>query len=76
MTRHPCCIPHCKRTTATEFGNLEWICGKHWSTTSKRLRSIYHKRRRRWNKGDLSQAPHLARIWVKLKKQAMEGAMY
>lgn len=74
MTRLSCCIPFCARTTAKPYD--EWICGKHWSATSKRLRRIWFKRRRRWNAGDHSQGRHLTRIWDKLKNQAMEGAMY
>lgn len=72
--RTPCCIPFCRRSCGDAYE--EWICGKHWSTTSKRLRSIYHKRKRRWTKGDHSQGPKLSRIWERLKRQAMEGAMF
>ncbi|UWQ30236.1 hypothetical protein [Leisingera sp. M523] len=72
--RTPCCIPFCGRTTEKPFA--EWICQKHWSTTSKRWRGFYARRKRRWRKGDLTQGPKLARLWEKLKSQAMEGAMF
>lgn len=72
--RTPCCIPFCRRSTAETYD--EWICGKHWPMTSKRLRAIYHKRKRRYRKGDNGQGPKLSRIWEKLKRQAMDGAMF
>lgn len=69
-----CCIPFCRRTTAEIYS--EWICGRHWSMTSKRLRAVYHKRKRRYRKGDNGQGHKLSRIWEKLKHQAMEGEMF
>lgn len=76
MTRLPCCIPFCRRTGKVDDDTTEIICGKCWSTTSKRLRKIYFARRRRFFKGDVDQYPKLIRIWAKLKNQAMEGAMF
>ena len=71
-----CCIPFCRRTAEARPETLEWICPKHWATTSKRLRAIYRKRCKRYEEGDESQLPKIERLWMKLKSQAMDGGMF
>jgi hypothetical protein len=65
--RMPCVVPFCRRTAArVEFA--EWICGKHWSATSRswRRRLFLFRRRGRLDLAD--------RMWDRLKRQAIETA--
>lgn len=78
MTAEPrinCCVPFCRRTSRNPDGWAEWICGKHWSTTSKRVRAAYHRRKRRArqtrSEDDCRKA---AALWERLRHQAM-GAL-
>jgi hypothetical protein len=64
--RLPCCVPFCRRTTARNF--VEWICGEHWRLTNKNWRRKFFLFRRR-RRHDLE-----ARMWQRLKRQAIERA--
>lgn len=37
-----CCIPHCRRTIATErvAPHTQWLCGSHWPLVPKKLRGF------------------------------------
>lgn len=62
-----CCVPYCNRTTATPYA--EWICAKHWRSTSKSWRRRYALFKRR-GRIDLE-----LQMWTRLKAQAVERAM-
>jgi hypothetical protein len=62
-----CCVPGCKRTTKRAF--TEWVCGKHWSLTSRVWRRRMF-RFRRHHRVDLAD-----RMWCRLRDQAIERAM-
>lgn len=71
-SRVPCCVPFCRRTIARE--NLptehnEWICGRHWTTTSRAWRRRLFLFRRR-DRQDLED-----RMWAMLKHQAIERSV-
>lgn len=69
-----CVVPFCKRTTSrTDFE--EWICGKHWPAIDRERRRVYGRYLRRWRRyGDSAYGPAAARIWRRLKAQAIERA--
>lgn len=65
MTR--CLVPFCRRNKSLPEGH-EWICGKHWPLTSKKLRRLYFLCKRR-------QLHHTAwGLWCRLREQAIERA--
>jgi len=71
--RITCCIPFCRRTTAAAMlaakGHDEWICSKHWPLTNRSWRRRLSLFRRR-GRADLE-----ARMWIRLKQQAIERAL-
>lgn len=67
MSRVPCVVPFCRRTT--KAGNFrEWICGKHWRPVSRRLKWLKRTAKRR-GRYDIA-----ARTWERCKRQAIERA--
>lgn len=78
--RVPCIVPFCRRTGAREKmpGATEMICGKCGRRAPRRLRLLYRKSLRRWDRGiDRSDkhAARLERLWEKFKAAAIEGAL-
>ncbi len=69
-----CCVPFCRRTTAADRlrPDTEWLCQKHWSVIPKSRRRAYSRARRK-------RAPFVnyaaARLWRRLKAQAIEAAV-
>ena len=63
-----CIVPFCTRTTGANH-HEEWICPGHWRLTDSQLRRRFFLFNRR-NRPDLA-----ARMWERLKKQAIERAM-
>lgn len=74
MTRLPCCVPFCERTTPrVEFD--EWICGDHWRLIPKDARRAYGRRARHWRRYHRqADGVAAARIWAWLKRHAIEAA--
>ena len=72
--RLSCCVPFCKRTTTrTEFD--EWRCGVHWRLIDKDKRRVYGRHLRRWRRyGSTAYGPAAARIWSRLRGQAIQRA--
>ena len=70
--RVKCLVPFCRCTRGARWagdpGGEEWICHRHWVATSKvwRRRYFLFVRRGRWEL--------VARMWVRLKRQALERA--
>jgi hypothetical protein len=70
VDRLRCVVPGCRRTARRRTAAAtEWICGRHWTATSRvwRRRMFLFRRRRRW---DLA-----ARMWGRLRSQAIERAV-
>lgn len=68
MQRLRCLVPFCRRTTRAGRYR-EWICGAHWRLTSRAWRRRFFLFRRR-GRQDLED-----RMWLRLKRQAIERAM-
>ena len=77
-----CIVPGCTRTRGLRKGETElqshweWICGVHWPATSKRLRRVWFRAKRRTNRNP-SEANLAAedRLWRRMKRHAIERAM-
>ncbi len=67
--RLQCCVPFCRRTTGDPRFSGEWLCSKHWPLTSRAWRRRFFLFRRRGRR-DLE-----ARMWERLKRQAIERAV-
>lgn len=79
LSRLACAVPFCRRTTA-HAGFSEWICGDHWRLTDRRLRQAMFRRRRLIRRGVIGadrarQIDRADKLWVMLKRQAIERAM-
>ena len=82
--RIPCCVPHCRRTIARERlaegyddrTHWEWICSKHWTAIPRRRRLAYLRAKRQFftRPGSYWRAPALCRLWIRLKREAIERA--
>lgn len=73
-----CCVPFCRRTRANVNPAYdEWICGDHWRLIDKARRRVWGRVRGRWRRfGPPAAAGAIAaRLWVSLKRQAIERAM-
>ena len=70
--RLQCCIPFCRRTIKAgpilARGHDEWICSTHWTSTFRHWRRRLFLFRRR-GRQDLE-----AKMWERLKRQAIERA--
>lgn len=82
MSRKPCCVPFCRRTTK-RTDCTEWVCGKHWRSVDAGRRRSYaalnRSYRRAIARGDW---PEVRRIngegyimWGELKAEAIEAAV-
>lgn len=79
MTRTPCCVPFCRRTTATDKlaarGHDEWLCSVHWSAVPARLRRLKATITRRMRRCPTeARARALALLWYRCKRAAIESA--
>lgn len=84
--RISCCVPHCRRTRKPDVKISEWICGVHWTSTSKIDRTRYRLFKRQWRAAcadswggwkaaEAIEIRELAdRYWELLKAEAIQRA--
>lgn len=74
-----CCVPFCKRTVAKAklgYGYSEWVCEKHYRLVDRKVKTQRAALRRRnlkrqeWERYVKTDD----RMWVRIKKQAIERA--
>lgn len=75
-----CCIPFCRRTRKNPGADgiyaTEWICGPHWIAVPKERRRVYGRLKRAWRRFHFeADGIRSARIWLRLKRQAIEAAV-
>lgn len=76
MERINCCILGCRRTIAHDPAYNEWICGRHWSLANKKLRTRFHRAKRRWRRhGQRHDFERHKVLWNLLKDQAQARAV-
>lgn len=71
-----CLVPFCRRTTAAGRFS-EWVCGRHWRQVSRRLRTRYHRAKRRaLRRGRAEDAARAVCLWLHCREQAIgRGAL-
>lgn len=79
MTRTPCCVPFCRRTTATDKlaarGHDEWLCSEHWGAVPSGLRRLKATIARRMRRSPTeARARALVRLWSRCMRAAIESA--
>lgn len=81
--RLSCVVPFCRRTIARRRLNVslqdleytEWLCGKHWVLTDRKLRLAKFRRERLFRRyGDMRHLQRAWSIWKLLRRQAIERA--
>jgi hypothetical protein len=76
MIRLACCVPHCRRMIELDkvrpLGSREWLCREHFSAVPARRRRAYRKAIQR---NPIADAPVTARLWLRIKAQAIEAAV-
>ena len=68
MSRVPCEVPFCGRTTAGDPERQCWICGDHWKLAPARGRRALRRLQR---KGERERA---TMMWHRIKRQVIEAA--